>query len=123
MHAASSILHGAECLANAKLAVWQDQWPLQVNNLRWQSLVYVLARAKKRLYCCRLTPQLSGVREEIREDRYCLVLEFRVKKDMTEKMWTDRQGKIQTFFGPGVTADIEFPAEQQVHVYLTSDGR
>lgn len=38
-------------------------------------------------------------------------------------MWTDRQGKIQTFFGPGVTADIDFPKEQNVHVSLTCDGR
>ena len=71
----------------------------------------------------RLTPQLTGVREETRNNNYSLVLEFKVKKDMTEKMWTDRQSKIQTFFGPGVTADIEFPSEQEVHVYLTTDGR
>lgn len=71
----------------------------------------------------RLTPQLTGVREETRNSNYSLVLEFKVKKDMTEKMWTDRQSKIQTFFGPGVSADIEFPSEQEVHVYLTTDGR
>ena len=71
----------------------------------------------------RLTPQLTGVREETRNNNYSLVLEFKVKKDMTEKMWTDRQSKIQTFFGPGVSADIEFPTEQEVHVYLTTDGR
>ncbi len=38
-------------------------------------------------------------------------------------MWTDRQSKIQTFFGPGITAEIESPSEREVHVYLTCDGR
>lgn len=35
------------------------------------------------------------------------VLEFSIKKEMTLEMWTDRQDKIQTFFGPGVQADIQ----------------
>ena len=70
-----------------------------------------------------MTPQLSGIREEVKDGRYCLVLEFEVKKDMTLEMWIDRQGKIQTFFGPGITAEIESPGERQVHVYLTCDGR
>lgn len=35
------------------------------------------------------------------------VLEFRTRKEMTMEMWTDRQDKIQTFFGPGVQADIQ----------------
>lgn len=35
------------------------------------------------------------------------VLEFETKKEMTLEMWTDRQEKIQAFFGPGVSADIK----------------
>lgn len=35
------------------------------------------------------------------------VLEFRIRKEMTLEMWTERQEKIQTFFGPGVQADIQ----------------
>ncbi len=35
------------------------------------------------------------------------VLEFSIKKEMTLEMWTDRLDKIQTFFGPGVQADIQ----------------
>lgn len=35
------------------------------------------------------------------------VLEFRIRKEMTMEMWTDRQDKIQSFFGPGVQADIQ----------------
>lgn len=71
----------------------------------------------------RLTPQLTGIREEVKDGRYCLVLEFSIKKDMTLEMWTDRQSKIQTFFGPGITAEIDSPSERSVHVYLTCDGR
>jgi hypothetical protein len=71
----------------------------------------------------RLTPKLTGVREEVKDGMYSLILEFTTKKDMTLEMWTDRQSKIQTFFGPGVVAEIESPAERQVHIYLTCDGR
>ena len=35
---------------------------------------------------------------------------------MTLEMWTDRQDKIQNFFGPGVQADIQ--KTDQVSVYL-----
>lgn len=69
----------------------------------------------------RLTPILVGVREEVKEDKYTLVLEFSIKKEMTLEMWTDRQDKIQTFFGPGVQAHIE-KTDQGVDVYLLSDG-
>ena len=37
----------------------------------------------------------------------CQVLEFQTKPDMTMEMWTDRQQKIQGFFGPGIKADIQ----------------
>ena len=38
-------------------------------------------------------------------------------------MWTDRQSKIQTFFGPGIKAEIDSPQKGKVDVYLISDGR
>ncbi|KAL3153495.1 hypothetical protein ABBQ38_011826 [Trebouxia sp. C0009 RCD-2024] len=69
----------------------------------------------------RLTPILTGVREEVVDDKYTLVLEFRTRKEMTMEMWTDRQDKIQTFFGPGVQADIQ-KTNEGVDVYLKSDG-
>ena len=34
------------------------------------------------------------------------ILEFTTKKDMSLDMWTSRQQKIESFFGPGVTAKI-----------------
>lgn len=56
--------------------------------------------------CCRFTPILRGVREEIEEGAYTLVLEFETKKDMTMEMWTDRLDKIESFFGPGIKAKV-----------------
>ena len=56
--------------------------------------------------CCRFTPILRGVREEVEDGAYTLVLEFETKKDMTMEMWTDRLDKIETFFGPGIKAKV-----------------
>lgn len=72
---------------------------------------------------CRLTPELRGVREESRNGSYTLILEFNTKRGMTLEMWTDRQNKIQTFFGPGVTAEIEAVQDGRVDVALIADGR
>lgn len=55
----------------------------------------------------RFTPILRGVREEVDEGSYTLVLEFETKKDMTMEMWTDRLDKIESFFGPGITAKVK----------------
>ena len=56
----------------------------------------------------RLSPRLGGVREELRNDgKYTLVLEFDTRKEMTLEMWTERQGKLQSFFGPGIVAEVE----------------
>jgi hypothetical protein len=57
---------------------------------------------------CRFTPILRGVREEVQEGAYTLVLEFETKKEMTMDMWTDRVDKIESFFGPGIKAKVCF---------------
>ena len=62
--------------------------------------------------CCRFTPILRGVREEVEEGAYTLVLEFETKKDMTMEMWTDRLDKIESFFGPGIKAKVISPSWQ-----------
>ncbi len=62
--------------------------------------------ATTRWCSCRFTPILRGVREEASEGAYTLVLEFETKKDMTMDMWTDRVDKIESFFGPGITAKV-----------------
>eukprot|EP00891_Asterochloris_glomerata_P003236 jgi/Astpho2/3236/Aster-05758 len=69
----------------------------------------------------RLTPVLVGVREEVVDNHYALILEFTTKKDMSLDMWTSRQQKIESFFGPGVTAKIS-STEQGVDLALVSDG-
>lgn len=59
---------------------------------------------------CRLTPLLRGVREEAREGSYTLVLEFETKEQMTLDMWETRVNKIETFFGPGINAEVGGPS-------------
>jgi hypothetical protein len=68
----------------------------------------------------RQSPKLVGLREEAVEGRYTLVLEFE-SKEMTEQMWTERQPKIQSFFGPGITAALT-KSTQGMDVALTVDG-
>lgn len=55
---------------------------------------------------CRLTPILRGVREEAQDGAYTLVLEFETKEQMTLDMWESRKGKIESFFGPGINAEV-----------------
>ena len=52
---------------------------------------------------------------------YALVLEFVNKKEMTFDMWTSRQDKFQSFFGPGIEASLE-QKPQGVEVTLKCDG-
>lgn len=47
----------------------------------------------------RLCPTLVGLREEVMDGAYTLVLEFEAK--LEEAQWQERQPKIQSFFGPG----------------------
>jgi hypothetical protein len=69
----------------------------------------------------RFTPILKGVREEVQDGMYTLVLEFEKKPEMAFEEWTSRQDKFQSFFGPGVKASLE-ATEQGVDVMLASDG-
>jgi hypothetical protein len=69
----------------------------------------------------RFTPILKGVREELVDGAYALVLEFAKKPEMAFEEWTSRQDKFQSFFGPGVKATLE-ETEQGVDVTLASDG-
>ena len=57
---------------------------------------------------CRLNaslPQcLQGLREELVDGNYSLVLEFANKKGMSSEQWEVWRPKFGTFFGPGITA-------------------
>ncbi|KAL6759501.1 hypothetical protein V8C86DRAFT_2573514 [Haematococcus lacustris] len=65
------------------------------------------------------SPLLVGVREEVMEGAYTLVLEFKASLDMEK--WTEKQPKFQSFFGPGVEA-IMIETAQGVDVALKCDG-
>lgn len=70
----------------------------------------------------RLCPILKGLREEVRDGRYALVLEFETNKDqMTDDMWDSRQEKLQAFFGPGIIAELK-STEKGEDVALICDG-
>mmetsp|Transcript_34218 Transcript_34218/g.101696 ORF Transcript_34218/g.101696 Transcript_34218/m.101696 type:complete len:287 (-) Transcript_34218:232-1092(-) len=64
-------------------------------------------------------PVLTGLREEIVDDHYCLVLEFESKFDFA--VWEAKEPKIASFFGPGIYTKIE-KKEKGADVYLISDG-
>lgn len=70
----------------------------------------------------RLCPILVGLREEMKDGQYTLVLDFDTKKDlMSDEEWETRQEKIQAFFGPGIVAELR-PTEKGEEVWLITDG-
>ena len=56
----------------------------------------------------RQCPRLTGLREEVVEGNYALIMEFANRNNMTKEQWDERQEKFGTFFGPGVTALVRF---------------
>lgn len=64
-------------------------------------------------------PLLIGLREEVLDGAYTLVLEFESKLEMDK--WEEFQPKIQSFFGPGVEAILGFK-DKVAEVYLKCDG-
>ncbi|BAW97511.1 hypothetical protein NIES970_24630 [[Synechococcus] sp. NIES-970] len=62
-------------------------------------------------------PLLHHIREEAREGRYALVLEFKSPLFSLED-WQTRQEKIERFFGPDITAAIAQPTEDEIEVAL-----
>lgn len=64
-------------------------------------------------------PELARIREEMREGAYALVLEFDSPRMPFDK-WQEKQSKIQTFFGPGIRAELEQPNQETVEVALVT---
>jgi hypothetical protein len=62
-------------------------------------------------------PVLTGVREEQRDGAYTLVLVFNSPYVSFEK-WLEKQSKIETFFGPGITAEVSQIDEPVVEVAM-----
>eukprot|EP00775_Hariotina_reticulata_P003216 gene3216-3493_t len=67
----------------------------------------------------KMCPKLTGLREEVVDGMYCLTLEFASKLELS--IWEDRLPKIESFFGPGITAKL-LPTPEGVDVQLVSDG-
>lgn len=69
----------------------------------------------------RLSPRLTAVREDVIDGAYALTLEFATRKEMGFDLWQSRLDKIQSFFGPGITASLN-QRDNGVDVTLKSDG-
>ena len=57
-------------------------------------------------------PVLSGLREELRDGAYALVLEFD-SPYMPLDTWQEKHTKIETFFGPNIRADFDSLSDAQ----------
>lgn len=64
-------------------------------------------------------PELSGLRELEMDGNYALVLEFESPR-VPFSAWVEKQGKIETFFGPGVRAELHAPTEDKVNLALVT---
>ncbi len=65
-------------------------------------------------------PVLVGVQELETEGVYTLVLKFESPL-IPFKVWQDKQDKIASFFGPGVSASVSQPETQRVNVALLAN--
>ncbi|MGF1568938.1 MAG: DUF2854 domain-containing protein [Nodosilinea sp.] len=64
-------------------------------------------------------PELAGIREADMNGSYALVLEFDSPM-VPFSSWVDKKAKIETFFGPSVSAELSEPAEGRVEVALVT---
>ncbi len=62
-------------------------------------------------------PVLVGLREELRDGAYALVLEFD-SPYMPLETWQEKHNKIETFFGPNIRAEIDAKSNDQMEVAL-----
>ncbi|KAG2482561.1 hypothetical protein HYH03_018520 [Edaphochlamys debaryana] len=65
-------------------------------------------------------PKLTGLREEVTDGAYTLVLEF--ANALTMETWGVFTPKIQSFFGPGIVATVTKTSDKSVDVALVCDG-
>ena len=62
-------------------------------------------------------PVLNGLREELRDGAYTLVLEFD-SPYMPLETWQEKHAKIETFFGPNIRAEIIALPDDQMELAL-----
>ena len=65
----------------------------------------------------KVRPVLSGLREELRDGAYALVLEFE-SPYIPLADWQEKHTKIEKFFGPNVRAEIAAMAEDKMELAL-----
>lgn len=68
-----------------------------------------------------VAPKLVGIQEQAVDGKYALILNFKNDDRVPLFEWTSRQEKIESFFGPGITAVLGKTAEG-VDVCLISAG-
>ncbi|MEO0739885.1 MAG: DUF2854 domain-containing protein, partial [Cyanobacteria bacterium J06649_12] len=66
-------------------------------------------------------PVLSGLREELRDGAYALVLEFD-SPYMPLDTWQEKHDKIETFFGPNIRAEIDALSDAQMELALITSS-
>ncbi|ASC71527.1 uncharacterized protein XM38_024790 [Halomicronema hongdechloris C2206] len=64
-------------------------------------------------------PVLAGLHEDDIDGNYGLVLEFR-SPHVPLSLWQEKQARIETFFGPGVRAQIQQPETDRIELALVS---
>jgi len=64
-------------------------------------------------------PILKGIREEIIDDCYALILEFESSL-VSWEIWQQQQSKIERFFGPNIRAQLSQPQSDWVEVALVA---
>lgn len=62
-------------------------------------------------------PILQTLREDAIAGAYALILEFDSPRISLET-WQQKQPKLQTFFGPGIRAEVKQPAGDRIEVFL-----
>ncbi len=64
-------------------------------------------------------PVLVGIREEIRDGHYTLVLTFD-SPDVPLKIWQEKETKLTNFFGPEIKINLHQPEDEVVELALLS---
>eukprot|EP00892_Ulva_mutabilis_P009835 jgi/Ulvmu1/7223/UM035_0009.1 len=70
----------------------------------------------------RQCPRLEGLREEVTDGNYTLVMEFLNRNNLSEEQWLERENKFASFFGPGISATVNLLSDGKAEVALRSDG-
>eukprot|EP00798_Chlamydomonas_sp_ICE-L_P015610 gene15610-21715_t len=68
----------------------------------------------------KFSPVLTGLREEVIDGRYALILQFASK--LEDDKWIAKEDKYKQFFGPGIVVETSRTGTASVEVALITDG-